>query len=648
MRFGKNIGGQQLNNADLIYFDYNELKARIKDVVKELKSNELGDALTANTKFEETLAEQIRKVNDCFELHQRSLVARVSSLSEMVRQKGEGASPPLDAVPAFALEAATASSSDSRASLAPVNELPDAFRQLVQILAEVDRLRKYAVWNAVAVVKTLKKRRKQTNLGIEDIVAERTGWLSRQTFFSGSEFTELHAVVESLGHQLMMSELAPAFSRQGRHPTSQGDEPGELTSEQCPICLERISDMVELNCGHRFCWKCFVLGPIACQPGEYRISHCPICRRDTSPTTGSVEQNSSDFSDAAGGRASDSLLWRFLHTYFPQSQGVRLPSQDAVDCGGSSQGTSVCAGDETMDMLGALIKVVVGDNALQKLPAKEADQGAPTSLTSEPPLPQDTAGSSSACSWSAAPSDFFQTLPQRRPEEDMQQMRAAQKLQWLQVASSGDPLAVDSSTYCSLCSEPLLMEAVVTTPCKHHFHRVCVSRLELPQCPLCDSDLPFSWFVPSEHPLSERGFRVVPMSKYRPQFPGGPSKGSMGYPLRLPPPVSLFLPDGTKMTSYLHRIPPMEDDSGDEFQGPVTPPSSTTSPASPVLLGGGAPSEAESSSGSSDENGEGSAPEDYFAYSALGRMRLYRLRDQGPGGSMRQKAANLPSMAPSG
>merc|ERR1740138_1264892 len=94
----------------------------------------------------------------------------------------------------------------------------------------------------------------------------------------------------------------------------------EKKSQQCPICLDTISDMVELSCHHRFCWKCFVLGPIANQPGEYRITQCPICRRETSPTTmpelGDVDPDNA----GVGIPSSEGILTRFLHTYFPQEQ----------------------------------------------------------------------------------------------------------------------------------------------------------------------------------------------------------------------------------------------------------------------------------------------------------------------------------------
>ncbi|CAE7255033.1 TRY3, partial [Symbiodinium necroappetens] len=257
-----------VGHADLHYVEYKLLKKkcgsqvhskqqqRIKDVVGRLQASELAEALTANTVFEEELAAEIGRVNQCFSQNQHDLLDRTAQLAEELQQR-KGCS---DEGGRIAL---------SRA---------DAMRQLVDILQEVDQLRKYAVWNAVAVVKILKKRRKQTSFGIEDTAAERAGWMSRQCFFSGSDFAELHASVESLGHMLVLSEILPeeAGHEHAAYRSKSNQEP-----QQCPICLDTISDMVELSCKHRFCWKCFVLGPIAFQPGEYRITQCPICRRET-------------------------------------------------------------------------------------------------------------------------------------------------------------------------------------------------------------------------------------------------------------------------------------------------------------------------------------------------------------------------------
>lgn len=235
-------------------------------------------------------------------------------------------------------------------------------------------------------------------------------------------------------------------------------------------------------------------------------------------------------------------------------------------------------------------------------------------------------------------------------------MQAVQKLQWLQLASTNDPLALDDSTCCSLCAEPLLFEAVVTTPCKHQFHRICIKRIEMPRCPLCSADLPFSWFLPADHPMVECGFRCVPANKYKPQFPGGPSRGSGGYPLHRPPPTSLYGPGGLMMKSYLHRIPPMgdEDDEDNREEDEVFSPGG----ASSRLRGDSSDEQASSASESSSEesnsddgadvaerterNPASSKSNTGWVYSALGRMKLCNVRD---GAERAERAERIPADA---
>ncbi|CAE8594056.1 unnamed protein product, partial [Polarella glacialis] len=552
-------------------------------------------ALTANTAFEGDLASEIQQVNHCFSKKQQELMERTACLSEDISIVGKS---PTD----------SGCADSDRQGLRS-----QALRQLVDILQEVDLLRKYAVWNAVAVVKILKKRRKQTSFGIEDSAAERAGWLSRQSFFSGSDFAELHASIESLGHMLVLSEIVSEGAEEGAlrpHATS-SQEP-----QQCPICLDTISDMVELSCNHRFCWKCFVLGPIAFQPGEYRITQCPICRRETTAGAPAL----TDGADAASQEpslgchpckaatlegfsgmgsmlqpTSEGVLTRFLHTYFPREEIQKAKSLVASGCvGNSGEGEEKDEDDEMQHDVQELVKVLLADcSTFQRSP------------------PEQSSSSSSAAAAAAAgvPSDFFETLPSR-PSQD-KQLETAQKLQWLQLAATGDPLALDGHMYCALCSEPLVVEAVVTTPCKHHFHRVCISRIDMPQCPLCTAQLPFSWFLPSEHPCSEHGFRAIPVHNYRPLFPGGPSKGSCGYPLHRPPPASLTGPGEMTMRSYLHRLIPTGASAGNAEE--VEEEDESEQPASPSSCGGGnaePDNRSQSESSSEESNSEDEAEED--------------------------------------
>lgn len=585
MKFGKSIGTQQEGHADLHYVEYKLLKKKIKDVVARLQSTELSEALTANKAFEEELAAEIVKVNQCFSMRQNQLLQRTAQMSEELQQRQIDSKLPV----------ASKDSSSAAATRA------DALRRLVDILQEVDQLRKYAVWNAVGVVKILKKRRKQTSFGIEDAAAERAGWLSRQTFFSGSDFAELHASIESLGHMMVLFEVVPEGHEGGRLRSQSNQE-----LQQCPICLDTISDMVELSCKHRFCWKCFVLGPIAFQPGEYRITQCPICRRETSQNPEDGDEDGEAMAKASEDAtcmmhgtpqpSQEGLLTRFLHTYFP---GKASADGDKADL-------------NTLDVeeedVGELVKVLLADCNLQR------SSGVP-------------GGAGGAAETS---SDFFDTLPQ--PMRQEKPLRAAQKLQWLQLASTGDPFALDDNMYCSLCSEPLMMEAVVSTPCKHHFHRVCINRIDSPQCPLCNTALPFSWFLPQEHPCAEHGFRTCSPQNYQPCFAGGPSKGSCSYPLQRPPPAQLFSANGT-MRSYLHRLIPTGsgvDSHEDEDRSPCAE-------EAPVEEIHEEEDESSSDSNSEDDAHEaehfkhsrhGSKQPPSYLYSAVGRMKL--LCRQGP------------------
>mmetsp|Transcript_66430 Transcript_66430/g.105019 ORF Transcript_66430/g.105019 Transcript_66430/m.105019 type:complete len:604 (-) Transcript_66430:313-2124(-) len=584
MKFGLNIDSQQQDNNDLHYVDYNLLKQRIKDVVAMLGNGELSAALTTNTSFEEDLAVEIGQVNACFELRRKSLLDQIAHLSEELAQKGD-------------------------LQMVGDEQQHAAFRRLVEMLQEMDRLRKYAVWNAVAIVKILKKRRKQTRFGIEDSSVERAGWLSRQSFFSGSEFAELHVALESLGHAVVCAELGA-----GSYVRSNLLEKGE-TKQQCPICLETISDVVELSCKHHFCWKCFVLGPIAFQPGEYRMTQCPICRQDaTDPLKHPREQIS--LSSSLMPR-SEGALSQFLHTYFASDVTSDVRENDQPD-------------HEEMDVVGQLVKVVLADSTWQR-PVQDKAIELLEKSSGRDPSPESSC--TRACS-SCVPSDFFQTLPPKPSQDDKAQMYRAQKLQWLQIASSNDPLALEADMYCPLCSEPLLMEAVVTTPCKHHMHQVCLRRLELPVCPLCPTELPFSWFLPNDNAFVERGFRVVPASQYKPAFPGGPNRKCSGYPLHQPPPTMLRGLGGMTMRSYLHRAPPMGVHEDECDSRPTSPTIVEKSAGKDESASSGSESSSDESNSNFSEGEEEKTPSpggrskhqkgkgSALAYTSLGKMRM--------------------------
>eukprot|EP00397_Hematodinium_sp_SG-2012_P019326 GEMP01019851.1.p1 GENE.GEMP01019851.1~~GEMP01019851.1.p1 ORF type:complete len:477 (+),score=98.03 GEMP01019851.1:59-1489(+) len=248
MKFGKNIVAQQQRHPNFRYIDYKALKK----IIKENDSRQ-----TLCDVFERSLAQQISEVNKFFE----SETARILSDTAVEELSGQVVPP-----------------------------------CIVTAIQDIDCLRKYAVWNAVAVVKILKKRRKkfahlkETGRCHElydscaDFGHERLTWLEREVFYNGQDFATLQAAVESLAQQFI-----------GVPPSGSGHK------DKCPICLEPRIDTIELACGHTFCWKCFVLGPICHANQEYRLTKCPICREDSEGTAVKAE----------------TMLSRFLSTYFP-------------------------------------------------------------------------------------------------------------------------------------------------------------------------------------------------------------------------------------------------------------------------------------------------------------------------------------------
>lgn len=267
------------------------------------------------------------------------------------------------------------------------------------------------------------------------------------------------------------------------------------------------------------------------------MSTCPICRSVTDMfAEDGRSTETQDTSVLTGG-----ILTRFLHTYFGQ-ESLESSDQPRARAGMEWNLKSKQSDDEMQTAVSELVRAVLGEVGWQRSTHHDIDKAS-------------SDGSNSPCSPALVPDDFFKTLPTKIPM-DLQTL-ATQKLVWLQQASSTDPLAFLDSMVCTLCSEMLCVDAVVTTPCKHHFHRVCVSRLQMPQCPLCSGPLPYSWFLPAGHTLGECGFHVVSPQEYNPPFPGGPNLDSGGFPLHTPPPMELFTPNGRSMKSYLHKALPL-------------------------------------------------------------------------------------------
>jgi hypothetical protein len=440
MKFGKNLSVQQAKHTDLRFLDYKDLKKMIK-------------LDPSDPQFEVTLQAEIEAVNESFSLH-------VSDIQETL-------------VHASQYAPAASSSISSR------------LREIMHVADKVEVLRRFAVWNAVGVVKILKKRTKALagpsppGLGDSGPVALEAPptcptetWLSKQLFFSGSDFAELQASLDSIAEELTRERLAELSGGGRLAPELQSKKTEEISSSssRCPICLEQCVDAVELStCGHRICWKCCVLGPIAFAPGEYRLSRCSVCRNEQplDPT-------------------------RNFKTVC--SNKLKVLSELVED-------------DESVEFedSGMSLDVLYGT----------ASGGTRSKMESE------------------------------KERQTMESIDAC-------------PI---STFFCSLCCEPLLLEAISTTPCKHFFHRVCLEKHAEPHCPLCSEPLPIQ-LVTSRF-LYERLTKLAETTpcwfpspnqcpSHSSRYTDTPCVHCKQFNLQNLPPQTLLGANGLTMPSYLH------------------------------------------------------------------------------------------------
>ncbi|KAL8951440.1 MAG: hypothetical protein Q9222_002601 [Ikaeria aurantiellina] len=81
--------------------------------------------------------------------------------------------------------------------------------------------------------------------------------------------------------KVLEQQQASAIKEQ-QAAAGQGDEPSKLSTVQCIICMEPMTDMTVTHCGHIFCHTCIMEALIAGEnqgePGK-GTSKCPVCRK---------------------------------------------------------------------------------------------------------------------------------------------------------------------------------------------------------------------------------------------------------------------------------------------------------------------------------------------------------------------------------
>jgi hypothetical protein len=441
MKFGKNLTAQQAKYHGLRFLDYKELKKIVKL-----------DA--TDPEFEIRLQSEIEAVNDSFSQHVAGIRAKLQAVAQ------------------------TTPSSASISS---------RLREVMHVADAVEVVRRFAVWNAVAVVKILKKRTKALagptppGLGHTDSFEKSVNvppscptesWLGKQLFFSGSDFAELQAGLDSLAEELTRERLEE-LSGGGRLAPQLQSSSSNAQGDRCPICLEQCVDAVELSsCGHRICWKCCVLGPIAFAPGEYRLSRCSVCRNEQplDPT---------------------------------------------------KNFKTVCS-----NKLKVLSELVDRDELVEDFDASVLESGLDV---------------------------LYGTASGSRNKNNLESEKERQTMESIEAC----PV---STFFCALCCEPLLLEAVSTTPCKHFFHRVCLEKHAERSCPLCGEVLPVQLVTPRfvHDRLRRLGeitpawFASPPCERHEFPLPDSRCVNCGLYSLDNLPGTVLVGKNGLRMSSYLH------------------------------------------------------------------------------------------------
>ena len=222
MKFGKRIRAQCFSEWKEHYLDYNLLKTTLK--LSE-RFFELQEENCEQVFFKALLLELV-KVNEFY------LVMESKSLEEAKKLERF----------------------EDKTSKEPSNGSQD----LDNLYEQVEQLRKYVVFNYMAVVKIVKKRNKKlSKFKVRHL--QSISFFINQPFYKTAKLAHLH-------HKLELLKLK----------FTQTDVSHQRLDFSCSICWELLNGPVLINCGHTFCLVCL---ESLLNASDSDVFACPNCRK---------------------------------------------------------------------------------------------------------------------------------------------------------------------------------------------------------------------------------------------------------------------------------------------------------------------------------------------------------------------------------
>ena len=225
-------------------------------------------------------------MNGFYQRKEEELALRVQELSKLLKQPESWLMTPVPQVGDVSLAAVVS-------LLQPGNHADEAhlaaLNDFVKVCEEIDSLRKFSVFNYLAVTKIVKKHDKLSLLTLQSGV---TNYVAQQPFYTSTLLASTFTHAQCIASEVIASATDSSVTMQSSEYT-------------CSICLEVLNMPVVLSCAHRFCYGCL-------STASFYDHHCPLCKKETDLDPANYHI--------------DPILTRFVKTHFVEGDQEVSPT----------------------------------------------------------------------------------------------------------------------------------------------------------------------------------------------------------------------------------------------------------------------------------------------------------------------------------